>query len=250
MAAMGAAMLLVSGVAYALTVQCDGVGDQDPDPGECRGTNRNDDITGSQVDDYILDLGGRDEVTGRRGDDIVDGGGGSDEITGGLGGDILVGGVGPDEIEGGPGTPDGEPLTTVRCFMSDESGNVVIFQGNQNMSGADGNDRLDGGRDNDLLQGKNGRNVLSGNGGGDCLVLEGDENERVSGGDGDDGVFTNDGNGDDVFCGAGNDMVRADVEDRVAADCEVVIRPSALQAPGATPEAEVSIITAPGEFGS
>lgn len=34
MAAMGAAMLLVSGVAYALSVQCDGTGDQDPDSGE------------------------------------------------------------------------------------------------------------------------------------------------------------------------------------------------------------------------
>jgi hypothetical protein len=37
MAAMGAAMLLVvSGVAYALSVQCDGTGDQDPDLGNAR----------------------------------------------------------------------------------------------------------------------------------------------------------------------------------------------------------------------
>lgn len=56
--------------------------------------------------------------------------------------------------------------------------------------------------------------------------------------------------GDDVFCGAGDDTVRADAEDRVAASCEVVIRTSPLQAPGATPEAEVTIITAPEEFGS
>jgi hypothetical protein len=95
-----------------------------------------------------------------------------------------------------------------------------------------------------------GRNDLSGNGGGDCLVLEGDENERVSGGDGDDLVFAFDFNGDDIFCGSGNDTVRADAEDRVAANCEDVFTPSFLQAPGATPEAEVTIITGPEDFGS
>lgn len=47
MAAMGAAVLLVSGVAYALAVQCDGAGDQDPDTGQCRGTNQNDVINGT-----------------------------------------------------------------------------------------------------------------------------------------------------------------------------------------------------------
>jgi hypothetical protein len=77
MAAMGAAMLLVvSGVAYALSVQCDGTGDQDPDLGECQGTDLSDVITGTAQRDIILALGGLDVVTARMGDDFVDGGAG------------------------------------------------------------------------------------------------------------------------------------------------------------------------------
>src|SRR5918994_4142583 len=66
MAAMGATVLVVSGVAYALSVQCDGTGDQDPDPGQCQGTDQNDVITGTEQSDIAIDaLGGRDEVNAR-----------------------------------------------------------------------------------------------------------------------------------------------------------------------------------------
>jgi hypothetical protein len=95
MAVMAAAVLVVSGVAYALSVQCDGAGDQDPAPGLCQGTNQNDRITGSQERDEILALGGLDVVTARGGDDFVDGGRGRDDISGGLGGDGLFGGGAP-----------------------------------------------------------------------------------------------------------------------------------------------------------
>ena len=52
----------------------------------------------------------------------------------------------------------------------------------------------------------------------------------------------------DIFCGAGIDTVRADEEDRVAADCEVVDRPPPppLQATGSTPVGEVNITTPEG----
>jgi Ca2+-binding RTX toxin-like protein len=237
------ALLLASGVALAANITCLG--------GPCVGTEQNDRITGSMEDDVIQALGGRDHVTGRGGDDQVDGGGGGDEITGGEGGDMLLGGRGPDEIGGGPGTPDDAPTTRFSCTLSDAStGIFVSTDGYQGLHGDDGNDLLAAGRDNDYLVGGAGRNDLSGNGGGDCLILSGDENGRVSGGDGDDLVGAFDFNGDDIFCGAGNDTVRADAEDRVAADCEDVFIPSLLQAPGTTPEAEVTIITAPEEFGS
>jgi hypothetical protein len=91
-----------------------------------------------------------------------------------------------------------------------------------------------------------GTNDLSGNGGGDCLDLTGDANERASAGDGDDIIFARDGNGDDIFCGAGDDTVDADEEDRVAADCELVIRPNPLQVAGSTPVGEVTITTPEG----
>jgi hypothetical protein len=62
MALMGATVLLASGVAYALTVQCDGVGDQDPATGQCRGTTEDDQITGTEQSDTIFALNGFDEV--------------------------------------------------------------------------------------------------------------------------------------------------------------------------------------------
>jgi hypothetical protein len=112
--------------------------------------------------------------------------------------------------------------------------------------GLQGNDILTAGRDNDYLDGGTGTNDLSGNGGDDCLILRGDENERASGGDGDDIFDSIDVNGDNIFCGAGHDTVEADAEDRVAADCEDVLRPFALQAPGATPVMVVTITTPEG----
>jgi len=251
MAAMGATVLLVSGVAYALSVQCDGTGDQDPDPGQCQGTDQNDVITGTAQRDVILALGGLDDVTALGGDDNVEGGRGGDDISGGVGADGLFGGGGPDDIRGGPGTTDASsPPNSFTCNLSLPDGSAASTSGNQILFGDNGNDLLAGGRDNDLLGGGAGRNDLSGNGGGDCLILFGDENERASGGDGDDIILAVDGNGDDVFCGAGDDAVDADAEDRVAANCEDVIRPSPLQAPGATPEAEVTITTAPEEVAS
>ena len=63
---------------------------------------------------------------------------------------------------------------------------------------------------------------------------------------GNDLIGSADGNRDDIFCGAGNDTVFADEEDRVAENCEVVVRDSPLQAPGSTPAVEVTITTPEG----
>jgi Ca2+-binding RTX toxin-like protein len=249
MAAMGAAMLLVSGVAYALSVQCDGTGDQDPVLGGCAGTNQNDVINGTALRDIILALGGLDVVNARGGDDGVDGGGGRDDISGNAGGDFLLGGMGPDDINGGAGTTDdaSDPLTTFTCQIDE-----ATTEGTQALSGDNGNDDLDGGRDNDLLNGNAGRNDLSGNDGDDCLLLKGDANERASGGDGDDVIFADDSffgvdsNGDDVFCGADHDTVLADADDRAAANCEDVVELTTLQEAGATPVGEVTITTPEG----
>jgi Ca2+-binding RTX toxin-like protein len=95
---VAAGLLVVSGIAYALSVQCYGAGDQDPAPGECQGTDQSDLITGTAQRDIILALGGLDVVSVRGGDDEVDGGRGRDDISGGVGGDGLIGGGGPDDI--------------------------------------------------------------------------------------------------------------------------------------------------------
>ena len=253
MAAMGAAMLVVSGFAYALSVQCDGTGDKNPDPGECRGTDQNDVITGTALRDQILALGGLDVVNARSGEDSVDGGRGRDDISGGLGGDGLQGGAGPDDIQGGRGTTDASSAPHgFSCNINDpDTGIHGSTGGIQVLLGNNGNDDLDGGIDNDYLSGAAGRNDLSGNGGDDCLNLSGDENERASAGDGDDLIFADDSyfgadsNADDIFCGAGIDTVLADAEDRVAADCEDVVGQTP-QATGSTPVGEVTITTPEG----
>jgi Ca2+-binding RTX toxin-like protein len=161
------ALLLAGGVALAANIQCLG--------GPCTGTEQNDRITGSLVDD-IEALGGGDDVNARSGDDFVAGGRGPDDISGGLGADsFLLGNMGPDDIDGGPGTPDGDPRVIFECTITDPSTGTVVArtEGNQILQGDEGSDDLDGGRDNDLLRGGPGRNDLSGKGGDDCLELSG-----------------------------------------------------------------------------
>ena len=72
--------------------------------------------------------------------------------------------------------------------------------------GLGGNDRLEGRAGSDLLHGGAGRDVVLGAGGADFLAVHAD-NAR-----------------DSVRCGGGRDVVNADPEDAVAADCEVVSR--------------------------
>lgn len=84
-------------------------------------------------------------VSARGEDDQVDGGRGGDDIFGGLGGDILNGGSGPDDIDGDAGTPDGAPIVSFGCTISDPSTGTAVAstQGNQLLSGDDGNDDLE-----------------------------------------------------------------------------------------------------------
>ena len=73
------------------------------------------------------------------------------------------------------------------------------------LSGGDDNDRLEGGPGNDTLRGNRGLDTHSGGAGDDYLDSRGDK-------------------GDVVVCGTGNDTVRADAPDSIAADCEIVDR--------------------------
>jgi Ca2+-binding RTX toxin-like protein len=92
-----------------------------------RGTNKNDRINGSTLDD-ILKGGaatGRDTVKGLAGDDKLYGEGGNDALSGGDGIDSLFGGKGDDTLKG-------------------EAGNDVLF-------GEAGNDKLYGGAGSDAF---------------------------------------------------------------------------------------------------
>ena len=78
------AILLIAGVAYAKTIDCNG--------GDCTGTNRADTMNGSPQDDKMLALEGGDTLYGVGGMDALKGKGGGDRIFGGEGNDVVKGG--------------------------------------------------------------------------------------------------------------------------------------------------------------
>ncbi len=104
--------------------------------------------------------------------------------------------------------------------------------------GTDGKNALFGTKGPDTLYGRAGGDSLFAGGGNDRLY-GGYGNDRLDGGAGDDHLYGGPGNdkldggpGRDVIsCGAGHDVVHADARDRVAADCEVVIRPAVVDSP-------------------
>ena len=93
---MAIAMLLASGIAWAVDKTCQAHTD-------CFGTNQADKLTGSSGNDRIFGLGGPDLILGMAGNDRLSGGGGGDEVRGGAGADHILGGSGADALFGGKG---------------------------------------------------------------------------------------------------------------------------------------------------
>jgi predicted metalloprotease len=85
----------------------------------------------------------------------------------------------------------------------------------------------------DELRGHAGDDVIRGGAEGDLLV-GGSGRDVFGGGNGNDRIFARDSEVDRVTCGPGRDRVVADAQDRVAEDCEVVVR-SRPRAARATP---------------
>jgi Ca2+-binding RTX toxin-like protein len=130
LAAMALALLLASGVAWAVNK----IGTNGPDT--LRGTNGDDNLLGRGGNDRLLGLGGRDNLLGGAGRDTLLGGnehiplGGDKNLVGGRGNDLVLGGRGSDNIVGEAGNDtlvDG-PL---REFSTDK------------LSGGAGNDSID-----------------------------------------------------------------------------------------------------------
>jgi hypothetical protein len=92
------------------------------------------------------------------------------------------------------------------------------------LRGTDGPDRLMGTASPDAIYGLAGADRLDGRGGND-LLSGGAGRDRVVGGAGDDRIAVQaDGASDQALCGAGRDIVNAELADTVADDCEVVSR--------------------------
>jgi uncharacterized repeat protein (TIGR01451 family) len=91
------------------------------------------------------------------------------------------------------------------------------------MTGSEGSDRLLGGRGADRIDGLGGEDCLAGREGAD-LLIGGRGRDDLSGGAGADHISARDGRRDTIRCGTGRDSVAADRFDRVARDCERVVR--------------------------
>ena len=188
------------------------------------GTPGNDTLTGTPGSDFIVALAGNDIVSGLGGDDCVFGEDGNDRLSGGDGADYLRGDAGDDRLSGGSGA---DRLTgNVGGDNLSGGADADLLAGGASrdvLKGGSGNDGINGGAGNDSVRGDAGADQLAGGPGSDT-VSGGSGRDRVFGGSGRDRIDLTDGARDRVSCGAGRDTVRADRSDRVARDCERVIR--------------------------
>jgi Ca2+-binding RTX toxin-like protein len=188
MATMTLTVLVVGGIAYAATITCDGAGDQQPAPEDCRGTDQADSITGTSSGEFIDARAGDDTVDARAGDDVVFGRegqdtihlrSGEDQVDAGAGSDTLFGEGAHDSLSGGGG---------VNLYFGGPGPDRIVANTEATETGPQG---------------------------------AGAAGEEIHGGTGGDLIFANDGLKDIIDCGGGSDAVANDPIDEVAANCEV-----------------------------
>jgi len=207
------------------------------------GTPGNDILNGTPGGDQIESLGGDDKLTGGVGDDCLIGGEGNDSAAGDDGNDTLVGNAGNDLLDGGAGNDGFSGVEGADRLIGGPGADrlrggagVDTISGNDDrdlISGDADNDRLSGGAGDDRVSGRDGNDRVSGGSGADALsgsagndrLTGGASRDTFSGGAGNDTINARDGRADRrIRCGSGRDVVRADRADRVARDCERVIR--------------------------
>jgi hypothetical protein len=156
--------------------------------------------------DSAFGEGGDDRMRASGGRARLDGGDGADRIRGGLDRDVLLGGAGLDTLFG---------LAGADLVIGGDDVDIA--------KGGDGDDRIFGRDGDDRLRGGEGRDTLSG-GRGDDRIWGDAGRDRIDAAGGDDVIHASDGARDAIRCGAGTDLVVADLRDRVARGCERVLR--------------------------
>lgn len=168
-------------------------------------------ISGFGGDDSLVGLAGDDVIRGGFGDDTVDGSAGDDTAYGGAGNDVVLGLTGDDSLSGGRGDDV--------VLGEEDNDSISLGEGNDSnwvddtvsQSAFDygqlGDDTVHGDAGNDSIWDYSGTNTLDG----------GDGNDEISATDNQlDGWETADHTPDQVFGGAGNDLVIGDDGDTLA----------------------------------
>ena len=173
-------------------------------------------FNGTDGDDFLIGSNLNDAISGFNGDDILLGQKGNDNIYGGLPSniplgpnadkDMLFGGNGNDYLNGAGGDDRlfGSKGDDVAIGGKDDD---LIWgdKGNDTLVGAQGNDCLFGGSFDPYSPDSTGRDLLFGGAGND-LLNGGDAADTLSGGEGNDTVYGGKGN-DVVVGGTGNDLL-------------------------------------------
>ncbi len=156
-----------------------------------------------------------DTIFGTTQDDRIDAKGAFDIVFGLSGDDRIKGGNGDDNIQADAVCPAGSNDPGA-CDQTRGSGNDTVEgnAGDDVIAGGRGNDRISGGSGVDNIQGGSGRDTIH----------AGTGKDSVFAGSGNDSVSTRDGSRDSVDCGTGRDTARVDRRDKVAGNCERVIR--------------------------
>lgn len=142
------------------------------------GTENNDTIYGSNLDENIQTFGGDDTIYAYRGNDFIDGGQGRDRIISDGGNNTIIGGLGNDYIQ----TQNGADTISAGAgsdYISAGNGDDTIMagsegsMGNDSMMGyvAEDNDSIFGGYGNDtyVYEGNFGQDYIYDSGGSDTL---------------------------------------------------------------------------------
>jgi Ca2+-binding RTX toxin-like protein len=187
-AVVGAALVVAfAGVALAAVITCTG--------GRCQGTNRPDQIPGSDQRDIVFALAGADQVEARTGDDQLDGGDGGDDLFGENNNDTYFGGRGDDILR--------ESINT-----------DTIISSNDEMNGGPNRDFIEGNEGDDILRGQEGSEHL----GTTQATMFGDQgNDKLYGGLGEDAMQGEEGT-DEHYGGDNNDYIDAASQETVATD--------------------------------
>lgn len=196
-------------------------------------------LAGTDERDVLCGFGGNDSLVGRGNSDTLVAGAGADFLDGGPGRDLLLADEGDDTILASDGETDridcgaGSDLAVVdrsdqvancesvvyprvRCetITLDDNNKLIGTPGDDHLCGLDGNDTLEGLGGSDSLDGGPGNDTIDGGPGQDTLF----------GNLGHDVILARDGERDSIDCGKNYDTAIVDRFDRVARNCEHVLR--------------------------